>query len=313
MKLFRHSLLVVACLVAANGLGSSVFADDFTGYYDVSNWTTFLEGDGSMDLSGAPLTVMLTGSDSGTLSSLLVSFTIAAATSGFFDFDWDYVTQDNAPGFDKAFYLNDVLVQLTNNSGAKNQSGSISVPVTSGDIIGWQVDTFDDRFGAAQLTISNFSAPNPLIIDIKPESFPNSVNLKSKGLLPVAILGSATFDVTDVDIDTLLFGDPNGGTPLSPKKSAFEDVSGNGFDDLSLKFSMRDLVENWALGPDTVEGLLTGALFDGTLFEGIDSIRLVPPSFSPAAPLTAAAPEPSTLALTALGLLGIGWRRRKRA
>jgi len=154
----------------------------------------------------------------------------------------------------------------------------------------------------------------PVIIDIKPESFPNSVNLKSKGFLPVAILGSATFDVTNVDISTLLFGDPDGGTPLSPERSAFEDVSDDGFEDLSLKFSVADLVESGALGPDTIQGLLTGALLDATPFEGIDSIRIVPGSFLPAlAPLTAAVPEPSTLALTALGLLGIGWRRRKQA
>ncbi len=55
------------------------------------------------------------------------------------------------------------------------------------------------------------SIPEPLIlalVDIKPGSFPNSVNLNSNGVLPVAILGTADFDVNDVYVDSLLFGDP---------------------------------------------------------------------------------------------------------
>ena len=32
-------------------------------------------------------------------------------------------------------------------------------------------------------------------IDIKPGSFPNSINLKGKGVIPVAILSTTTFDV----------------------------------------------------------------------------------------------------------------------
>ena len=74
------------------------------------------------------------------------------------------------------------------------------------------------------------------LVDIKPDSDPNPINLKSKGVLPIAILTTDEFDVYDVDIDTLLFGDPllldNGGTAVSPLRSAFEDVSGDGLLDL---------------------------------------------------------------------------------
>jgi len=36
-------------------------------------------------------------------------------------------------------------------------------------------------------------------IDIKPDGFPNSVNPSSRGVVRVAVLGSNTFDVADVD------------------------------------------------------------------------------------------------------------------
>ncbi len=168
-------------------------------------------------------------------------------------------------------------------------------------------DYSDDNFGVDRYTALRSI---PALIDIKPEGFPNSVNLKSEGLLPVAILGTGEFDVNDVDIDSLLFGDPllidNGGTALSPLNSSLEDVSGDGLLDLSLKFSVDDLVGNGALGPDTIEGVLTGKLLDGTPFESLDSIRIVPPSFS-SAPLIAAVPEPTTSALALAALcLAIG-------
>ncbi len=127
----------------------------------------------------------------------------------------------------------------------------------------------------------------------------------------MAILGTAGFDVNDVDISTLMFGDPNGGTPLSPVRSAFEEVSGDAFDDLILKFSTADLVANEALGLDTMEGLLTGALFDGTLFEGMDSIRIVPPNRSDGNSLQISAiPEPTTCTL-ALAALCLAMSRRR--
>ena len=93
----------------------------------------------------------------------------------------------------------------------------------------------------------------------------------------------------DVNIDTFLFGDPvlidNGATAISPLRFAYEDVSDDGLMDLTLKFSTADLVESGLLGPDTVEGLLTGELLDGTLFESTDSIRIVPPAHAGSLPL----------------------------
>ena len=43
-------------------------------------------------------------------------------------------------------------------------------------------------------------------IDIRPGSDDNPINVTSRGLIPVAILGSATLDVFDLDVTTLSFG-----------------------------------------------------------------------------------------------------------
>jgi hypothetical protein len=119
--------------------------------------------------------------------------------------------------------------------------------------------------------------------DIKPGSCPNPVNIKSKGVLPAAILGSETFDVNQIDVTTIELAG------VSPVRSSFGDVatllvdanececttdSNDGFTDLTLKFDTQEIVE--AIGPvaDGEELVLevTGFLNNGIPFIGEDCI-----------------------------------------
>ncbi len=144
-------------------------------------------------------------------------------------------------------------------------------------------------------------------IDIKPGSSPSPINLKSKGVLPVAILSTEEFDATQVDIETLLFGDPlliaDGKTPVSPLRGNYDDVNDDGLMDLTLKFSMRDLVANEVIGSMTVEGYLAGQAYDGTEIAGRETVRIVPAG--------SAIPEPSGMLLMLAGLLALTTRRKR--
>lgn len=104
-------------------------------------------------------------------------------------------------------------------------------------------------------------------IDIKPGSFPNSINLKSKGNIPVAILSDSTFDATTLDQNTVLFA---GTSPLSIGYS-LEDVNGDGLQDVVLHFSTQNL----NLQSGDTEACLTGKTLSTKSFKGCDSIRIV--------------------------------------
>lgn len=102
-------------------------------------------------------------------------------------------------------------------------------------------------------------------IDIKPGSFPNSVNPRSNGKIPVAILTTASFDASTVDPTTVAFG-PNGAAPVH---FALEDVDGDGDIDMILHFNTQDT--GIACGDTTAS--LTGQTFSGAAIEGADSIK----------------------------------------
>ncbi|MEW6214833.1 MAG: hypothetical protein AB1478_06460 [Nitrospirota bacterium] len=106
-----------------------------------------------------------------------------------------------------------------------------------------------------------------VVVDIKPGSFPNSINLGSKGNVPVAILSDSAFDATTVDRSTVVFA---GVSPLSIGKSP-EDVNGDGLLDVILHFSTQSL----NLQPSDIEACLTGKTLGGQDFEGCDSVRIV--------------------------------------
>lgn len=107
----------------------------------------------------------------------------------------------------------------------------------------------------------------PVTIDVKPGSFPNSINLKSKGNVPVAILSSPTFDATTVDRNTIVFA---GASPL-PIGQSPEDVNSDGLLDVVLHFKTQDL----NLQPGDTEACLSGQTLDGQDIEGCDSVRIV--------------------------------------
>ena len=107
-------------------------------------------------------------------------------------------------------------------------------------------------------------------IDIKPGSDPNCFNVNGRGTIPVAILGSSTFDVQDVDVDTVeLKGMAVKAVGKGNKLlAAFEDVNDDGFLDLVVKIEDTDN----ALEPGDGETTLRGKLLNGAPLMGKDSI-----------------------------------------
>jgi hypothetical protein len=127
--------------------------------------------------------------------------------------------------------------------------------------------------------------PGAILADIHPQSCPNPVIVLSKGVLPVAILGTADFDVTQVNptsvqlegIAPLRWSVDDVATPfIGALNDAFDcNILGpDGFADLTLKFDNQEILA--AVGPvNDGEDLLltlTGTLFDGSPIKAMDVV-----------------------------------------
>ena len=148
-------------------------------------------------------------------------------------------------------------------------------------------------------------APGPSVVplDIRPGACPNWLDRNSHGVLPVALVGTENFDVTEIDRSSVLLSRADGvGGEVAPNEgppgphTVIEDVAtpfdgepcdcheleGGGILHLSMKFRTDDLVaelELDALNPgDDIKLVVSGSLIDGTEFTSSgDCILIVPP------------------------------------
>ena len=115
--------------------------------------------------------------------------------------------------------------------------------------------------------------PEPLTVDIKPGSDPNSINPKSKGKIPVAILSTMDFYApAEVDVESLSFGVTGDEESLAFCNESREDVNDDGYDDLVCHFYTQET--GFQCGNE--EGILKGQTVDEVPIEGRDSVRIVP-------------------------------------
>lgn len=159
-------------------------------------------------------------------------------------------------------------------------------------------------FLLAVVLVGSVSAPVPpacVYVDVKPGSWRcggNPLNLKSKGVLPVAVCGADDFDVETIDPASILLTRDGLGVGVSPLRWSYEDVAtpyigtpGGGHDlgadgylDLSLKFNTQEVISTLGLDAfgdgDVVTLILTGNLkpaFGSTPIQGQDYIVILAP------------------------------------
>jgi hypothetical protein len=114
-----------------------------------------------------------------------------------------------------------------------------------------------------------------LIIDIKPGSSTNSINLKSRGVVPVAVLTTNDFDAGTLVPDySILFAG------ASPVHTSLRDVDEDG--DMDMLFHFR--TQTLDLDENSIEATLTATLTSavtrssavtaGAIIQGTDKVKI---------------------------------------
>ncbi len=163
--------------------------------------------------------------------------------------------------------------------GLEDQIGNVSAP--------FSCNTASVGPGQFALGFSQPASAVTVPVDIKPGGCPNPVNVGSKGVLPFAILGTASFDVTTIDPATVTLAGvaplrwslEDVGTPYEPlvrRIDAYQcsALGPDGYLDMTFKFDTQGIAA--ALGDVHDKEVRTlqvsGRLRDGTEIQGEDVV-----------------------------------------
>lgn len=112
-----------------------------------------------------------------------------------------------------------------------------------------------------------------LIIDIRPFLDSNPVILRTRGIIPVAVMGSSAVDVKAIDVPTLKFG-PAGASPtslLGLPRGLFLDLNRDGFTDLVTIYRTKET----GITVGLEEACIVGESKTDQPMSGCDKIRVI--------------------------------------
>jgi len=225
---------------------------------------------------------------------------IASVNTGSYHPDGNPITIVQTPSGPYNLGSTVVTLTVTDGSGTSSCVGTVTVSGTDSDNDGiadcndncrniYNPDQLDrDRDG-----LGNVCDEMQVPLDIKPRSCPNPLNTFYKDILPVAILGTRNYKVTEIDpasirlekVAPVRYAKEDISTPFIPfiGKVKATDCTTAGKDgimdlmDLTLKFNNKDIVS--ALGSVTNGEIkvlhLTGKLYDGTPIVGEDVVVIL--------------------------------------
>jgi len=113
--------------------------------------------------------------------------------------------------------------------------------------------------------VADTGAALDVVIDFKPYSARNGIDIESLEQVLVAILGSGEFDVLQVDPASVRLGPGE----AVPRRHAVKDYNLDGYTDLGLWFGIRDV--GLSLGDEQVT--LSAGTFDGVSLTGTDAVH----------------------------------------
>lgn len=266
-------------------LGGTLAMLDVPGTYSTQdngiNWFGKIVGRYKTSASSAKQGFLFSGGTFSTVDYPAADSTVATDIDYFGDIVGFYSLSGTSSGFLDAggsFYAIDVPGAVATEAYGMNDQG---------DIVGVYVDTLGEIHGFE----ASFTGAAHVSVDIRPTSCPNPINIGANGILTVAILGTASFDVTQIDPTSVaLQGVPALRAALqdvaTPYTGAFSGASScttagpDGFTDLVLSFSNHAVAA--ALGNVTNGQVLvltlTGNLlpqFGGTAIIGQDVVVIV--------------------------------------
>lgn len=276
-----HNKDRVIFILLGDGTGNFVISKTLSvGYDSLSLSVADLNKDNNDDLiagSQSGISVYLGDGNNNFISKPMFSLGSLQKSMAVADFNGDGNLDLAAPNFFTG------SVDVIAGNGAGNFAGSVTSFPTGSRPRGASSGDFN-KDGLPDLVIANQGSgsdnisillnttPPPIIevdIDLKPGSFPNCINLKSKGSVPLIILGRDTFNVRDISISSVKLA----GASVNIKKngefySSLKDVNQDGIMDLVLHFNTQDI----QLTGGETKLVLTGNLLNGQAIRGTDDI-----------------------------------------